>query len=384
MTKFCEKTQSEFVEMLKNFYNEKNIFPEISNKDEFFAFAKMHQLLPLVFHFAKQCNHSFGEDEDKILKMQALVLAQTMGVQTCQTQKFANFMIENNLKFSFLKGQFVNKFYPPSTRSMGDIDVYFNKDDEKQVVEFLGEQGYKVEKGFEQDINAKKGKVVFELHNNLYWFGVDVAKFCKMDNSGFDLQSQTLIVVVHMLKHLANMGCGIRQILDFALLLKHERSKIDLVAIEKFVESLGVKKAYDFVLAVMDKWFETSFCNQQIDKTELEFVEQRILLNGIFGFNTANENVLSMSRNSHLGHSKTKNFWRLIFPTYEAIKRTYPKLEKHRFLLPFYHVHRIFKKGFQNKRYKRIYTMQDDLKEVDELVKFNKILGLAGKYYDKN
>ena len=76
---------------------------------------------------------------------------------------------------------------------------------------------------------------------------------------------------------------------------------------------------------------------------------------------------------------KFKKYWEVIFPSYKNLIRRYPNAEKHKILVPFYYIYRIFKSLFgKDKGAKRIISEMSasDLEKGKYLIELKKDIGL--------
>ena len=130
-----------------------------------------------------------------------------------------------------------------------------------------------------------------------------------------------------MAKHLINGGCGIRFFIDTYLLNRAEFSREKR---EKLLANGGLLDFEKTAAHLAEVWFGEE------NHTALSHdLENWVLSAGIFG---DIENYVAIRRENS---SKLKYVLSRLFLPYSELKLYYPKLEKHPFLLPFYHIARI-------------------------------------------
>lgn len=125
-----------------------------------------------------------------------------------------------------LKGQGVAQLYEdPLTRNCGDIDLYFDSDEEKgKALSALSEKGMEYQQMADGAILFKWEGIEVEIHGRL----LDIYNpFCKKDirrlikRHGFSGNLPTpllnmLLLNTHVLKHVVGPGIGLRQLADLA------------------------------------------------------------------------------------------------------------------------------------------------------------------------
>ena len=379
MQEFLSVTKKEFLDIVKSYYNKSYAVGEITDIADMLKFAELHQLKGLLCHMLLNGKPK-AEYDERLIKSVYLSAIQTGLIFSRESERLKNFLTENGIYFYFLKGQYVKRYYEPEAiRSMGDVDVYVMEADTDKVKEYFTGNGYKQTLYYDKVYNFRNSLVEFELHNSIEWFGVDWAAEASI-NECLEPVYQLKLAIIHAMKHIVNFGCGIRQLLDIALMLKANGVNGLKGDFEDKIAKLRLTKCYFTLLGVIDKWFDTSYSPADTDKNAVDILEQVVLDGGVFGFNVNDYASINIVKNN----SKTKMLLSMLFPKYERMVLSYPKLENKKYLLPYYYVYRLINKGLKGKKYKEIYINDERQNAVDNRKLFVDSLELKEQYYNKN
>lgn len=170
------------------------------------------------------------------------------------------------IRVLIFKGQSLAVLYPDSSlRQSGDIDFFVYSDDwekaTKWAVEFSGE-GIKNTNSLKH-VEWNKEEVQYEMHNLLasftspshrkYWEKVEKEIWqtsWTVKIEGYDVPTLSpvyniLYVFVHLFQHFIKDGIGLRQIVDWYMLLTTYRLEADdVVLLECHLNGLGLRKAF--------------------------------------------------------------------------------------------------------------------------------------------
>ncbi len=314
---------------------------------ELYHLAKRHGLLHLVGE-ALVKNNLFDE---KIPVHQAFYKALMKAVVRYEQMHFqfkAICDVFENAKIDFipLKGAILRDYYPqPWMRQSCDIDILVKVADIDRACEILYKKlDFSVQKHGEYDVSLlSKSGVHFELHFgimesifegskmlDLVWETVSLA-----ENSKYRyVMSDDLFYfyhIVHMAKHFEANGCGIRFFLD-TWVLNHS-SSFNLNGLYKsLLDSVGLLKFEEASKLLCTVWFEGS------EHTPLtKDMEKFIIDAGLYG---TRENHFSFFQIRSGG--KKRYALSRIFPPFSKMKKNYPILKKHKYLLPVCHIIRWF------------------------------------------
>ncbi len=180
------------------------------------------------------------------------------------------------IPFVVVKGQVVGSLYPrPELRMPGDIDFYVSPadwDKALKLVRLNWNPTFHADTDGEQHVAFEHEGTLFEMHYNLHKFydrrnqaffdGIvahnishasavrvpgadcDVPTLCHADN--------VLYTFLHLYHHLVELGCGLRQFCDLAMLLSHlELGAAEVGRLRRNLETLGFMGAFRAVGAVL-------------------------------------------------------------------------------------------------------------------------------------
>lgn len=285
---------------------------------ELIRLAKEHTVLGIVANAV--CNNrihlSVSHEQESLRKQTVLGLMQYHMLHQKQYQQFehaisdfANLMNKNQISYVVFKGMAVAQFYPsPYSRTMGDVDFYVpasNFDKAVGIIERVLKvtiERDEIDKHFCFDYHG----IRFEMHYQIETFGN--AKHQKYFNLLIDtLLSSTssfktndkdvamlpplgdlIVIFKHWFNHLLIEGVGLRQTLDFLVLLNAYQDKIDFFLLQKHLKAIGYWKAFKAMVAMMEQRFglvcANSYCHlESIDYTYGDMLLREVLSCGNFG-----------------------------------------------------------------------------------------------------
>ena len=251
------------------------------------------------------------------------------------------------IPFLPLKGSVIRKYYPESwMRTSCDIDVlvhaekldiaisylmkklqYVEKDRSTHDISLVSPTGIVVELHFDLVEEERANKAIDVLR--LVWDNVVLCENCKymyeMKDSFFYFYH-----VAHMAKHFENGGCGIRPFIDLWILenLKNRNQN----ACDELLLQGDLLRFAEVSRHLSDVWFG----NGKPNEITLQ-MQDFILKGGAYGASDNRVAIQQKKRGGRIGYFIS----RMIIP-YERLKRYYPVLEKHRWMMPFYQIKRWF------------------------------------------
>lgn len=316
--------------------------PELLQKT--YALAKKHDLGHLVGQAAADWKLPESEtvEQCKQAAMKALyryVRLDGQFVAVCSTLEAAQ------IPFIPLKGSVLRAHYPqPWMRTSCDMDILVHETDLDQAVACLKEKlKYQYQGRSPHDVSLfSPGGVHLELHySTIEDF---VSKKAEQILSGiweaatpvagwqYHLEIPDSLFyyyhIAHMAKHIEHGGCGVRPFLDIWVLKYREEH--DPQARHMLLENGGLRTFANAVEQLSEIWFSGA----QYDPLSLH-LETYIFEGGVYG-NEKNRIALNQSkRGGKLQYALSR-----IFLPYDIMKHYYPVLQKHKWLLAWYHVKR--------------------------------------------
>lgn len=250
-----------------------------------------------------------------------------------------------NIPYVPLKGAVIRAYYPePWLRTSCDIDILIQETDLPRAVQALERCGYQAEKKkayHDISLHTPSG-IHLELHfsiqeamENIDRVLVNAWEYTEPDGDGCRRKFSAAFFMFHQIAHASyhflRGGCGIRLFLDIYLL--EQKLPYDADSLAALLKRSGLEKFFAQIQQLLAVWFENASPDTVTQKTE-----EYIIAGGIYG---SRENHASVQQVSAGG--KGRAIWRRIFLPYDSLKLSYPKLAKHRWLLPYYTIVRLFR-----------------------------------------
>lgn len=251
------------------------------------------------------------------------------------------------IPFLPLKGSVIRAYYPEAwMRTSCDIDVLVQHEDLEKAVSCLVQNCRYVEKEratHDVSLFSQTG-IHVEIHFDLVEEGraknaIDVLQSVwenasLRDNSKYWYEMTDAYFyfyhVAHMAKHFENGGCGIRPFIDLWI-LDHMKD-VDRSARDALVSRGGLLKFTKASRALSEVWFG----EKEPDERSLQM--QEFLLNGgVYGSADNRVALGQKEKGGRIGYVLSR-----MFIPYAKLKRYYPVLEKHRWLMPFMQIRRWF------------------------------------------
>lgn len=266
---------------------------------------------------------------------------------TAERQNLCKFMEDNHIWYMPLKGVFLQELYPElGMRQMADNDILFDAEYQKQICDFMVENGYAVKsygKG-NHDVYTKPPVYNFEMHTSLFnQYGrvqfhdyyKDVREKLVQDSDGsfgyhFTDEDFYIYITAHEYKHYSGGGTGLRSLMDSFVYNRAKGGAMDHEYIEAEFEKLGIADFARESLELSQKIFTDPDCTSlsEEERTMLEYV----LFSGTYG---TTENKVSKQLEKYEGRFvKVRYIFRRIFPDISVYKISYPFFYRHKWLLP--------------------------------------------------
>ena len=200
-----------------------------------------------------------------------------------------------------LKGAGLAALYPnPLHRCAGDMDIYVGETDYDKANRVAQSIGYKMGSESTYHSHLDRGTMVVENHRKMVaifskplqkeflrqlsaWYPSGAASV-QINGVAIPVppaQFNVLFVFLHMYKHFIQMGVGLRQLCDWAILLNSTSvSSLELGGCKKGWEYLGL-----FLVEYLGLDAEKLPYYNPAMRTEMELAKELILKDGNFGFN---------------------------------------------------------------------------------------------------
>ena len=251
------------------------------------------------------------------------------------------------IPFLPLKGSVLRAYYPePWMRTSCDIDILVHREDFDAAVSYLSEhlQYAEVARSTHDISLAGPSGIHVELHFDLLeeerannaidvlqsvW---DRATLCENSAYRYEMSDAFFYFyhIAHMAKHFETGGCGIRPLIDLWIL--NQREGIDFSARNDLLEKGGLLRFATLTHDLSEVWLD----GKEPDSLMLE-MQDFILHGGVYGTTDNRVALQQTKKGGRFGY-----FMSRIFVPTAKLKRYYPILEKHPYLMPIMQVRRWF------------------------------------------
>lgn len=327
--------------------------PEGLSLQELFDFSKSHCMEALVFRGLSTLLPHSGDAvwmqwENRVNQL----LAQSI-VQLQERDDLIEILTRKGIDVLPVKGCWLKELYPDlGDRQMADLDMLIHPADAAAAEDIILQMGYRKEEVLSHHtMYLKLPYMVLELHTSLlpdidehggYYEDIwEKALPAEGNPRLFRLspEDEYLYYLVHLSKHLADGGSGIRTILDNTVYSRC-LPNLDRAYLERELKTLGLWELAQQIQKLSRCWFETG----QTVSEDLRSLAQAICTAGTYG----SMEMRTQQRMDHLRekyHNPITLLWaygipRLFRPLSE-MKRHYPVLAKAPFLLPVFWIVRI-------------------------------------------
>ena len=336
--------------------------PEELSLQELFDFSKKHSVEALVFRgLATLPPHSgdavWMQWENRVNQL----LAQSI-VQLQERDNLIQMLTQKGIDVLPVKGCWLKELYPDiNDRQMSDLDILIRPEDAASAEQALLSAGYRKEDVcFYHTTYHKPPYTAVELHVSLlpdidehfgYYQNIWEKGLPMEETPGLyrlKPEDEYLYYIVHLSKHMAEGGSGLRSILDNSIYFRcfPDRNEAYL---EKELETLGLLEFARQVQELSRCWFETGTAIPEA----LEPLAQAVCTAGTYGsLETRTRNRMESLRAKH--RNPVTRFFAYCLPRFfrplSEMKRRYPVLEKAPILLPVFWMVRIVSMMLHNEK----------------------------------
>ena len=300
-------------------------------------------------------------------------------------KKLFDYMDRRGIWHMPLKGIVLKELYPqPGMRQMADNDILFDAAKQREVEEYMVGQGYEavsVGKG-NHDIYAKPPAYNFELHTALYgvvhkevWrrYYENVKDRLKKDagaNSGYHFSEEDfyLYITTHAFKHYDAGGTGLRCLMDCYVYIQRMGERMDWDYVEAESVKLGIVDFEKRIRELSRKLFSDPAHFHEIYERKLSQEEREMVLylydSGTYGtlHHKVRNKLAALQEDAGPIRKKTKwNYYRRrLFPDADWYRQYHPLVYRHKWLMPFFFVYRIFRGAALRRR-----VIQEEIQAVE-------------------
>lgn len=360
-----EKFEKEFLSVLSAFFqNRDDVFVSAENLEKIFSLANDHNLLPLVCDVLSK---KYGE-EKAFQKAKPLALA-AYSSQCLRNERFLclyRTLAENGIEPICVKGACIRSLYKNgSLRPSGDEDLLIKKEDEERFERIMHENSFVLRSMGENEkaYFDSSTSLLIEAHTSLFF---ETGELGKKLNGFFSspfsdakkvqvettpvltlgIQSGLLYLVCHAFKHFIRCGFGIRQVCDIAVYMREYKESLDFALLESELSKINAKVFFEGMVNIAVKhlgFSDIAFPLLDTGMDEMPLLED-ILRAGVYGkSNSSRVHSAGITLCAVTEEKDKASVFSALFPSAKSLAKSYPSLNKLRFLYPWFAFLRIAK-----------------------------------------
>lgn len=386
-----------FIKLLSSYLNKNEIQLNNIDWDEIFEMASIHNVCGIVYASINKKNICNNEKIKKKLELMFISTIRYSAIQEITLENIIELLCRNKIRHILFKGTVLRNYYPDKElRTMGDIDIVIDSENQKVVNEILVENGYEFDEfaSHEAVRNYIKNNICFEIHSqvieknlfddidyiNYFNNNFENAVLIKDYTYEFTYEYHFLYIMVHMAKHFKFSGCGVRMLFDVAVFIKHLSNVLKWDVIERELTVLGLENFSANIFKLCKEWFNVTIpiLDFNIDDSKIVIIGDYVIDGGVFGYDCKNVDALRFTENNETFVSKLKNVSRMVFPSYEHLKSRYVWFENvPRYLLPLGWVRFWWFRVIKN-RENSMERIKNAFRDNEDALIHNKLLSIAG------
>lgn len=256
------------------------------------------------------------------------------------------------VKYLQLKGKYFCDLYPNyGMREFADNDILVEPFDKKINDNVFLPLGYHLEaEGSVHHAYQKEPIFDFEMHKGLFadymtkfsYFDDVMDRVVRVDENRYEYrmtnEDQYLFALAHMFKH-DKAGTGLRGYLDFILLNRSLKEKLDRSFVENMLEKMELAEFERESISISEQLYDGERCT--LGEDELFY----LACGYVYG--TAEHRI-----EKQVKEKGKKAYWEKLFLPYSLVSSSYPIIKKFPILYPFFHIYRFIVVLFDGKRRK--------------------------------
>ena len=312
---------------------------------ELLEISKKHDVDHLLVFGLKE--NGLLTHENAVLEKKIFMAAYRYERINYEYEKLLSAFEDAKIPFIPLKGSIIRKYYPePWMRTSCDIDVLVHKEDLEDAILYLTENlNYTEKERATHDVSLfSPSGVHVEIHFDLVEEGrannaIDIlstvwdnVSLHKNSEYRYDMSDAFFYFyhIAHMAKHFETGGCGIRPFIDLWILDRIDGC--DKIKRDKLLLEGGLLKFADVSRTLSEVWFS----GKKVDLLSSK-MQEFLLHGGVYGSADNRVALMQGKQGGRVGYILSR-----MFVPIERLKRYYPILEKHPYLMPFMQIRRWF------------------------------------------
>ena len=331
------------------------------NLDHIRNMARDHSLSSLLSAALESVGLASNEDiEKKNLAIRKIMLLDA------ERAAILSELESRGIRHMALKGVVLKELYPSiGLRQMADNDILFDSDARGEMKQIMVARGYDVYayNHSNHDVYLKEPVYNFEMHVSLFspnkshnfeaYFAnaLEVSRKNAGSSYGYSMTDEYfyLYLKAHEYKHWVHSGTGLRSLVDTYVYLKAKQDSMDREYLDSELKRLDILSYEEMTRALALKIFDPDFAESNIDGAMLSEDEVRELDNflfygtyGTFAKQVSNDLDKTVTGEKNTFGQKLRYIMKSLFPPVEFYRVYSPLAYKHRWLIPFIAIKRIF------------------------------------------
>jgi len=324
------------------------------NMDEVLKTSRRHSLSGLCAFALEKA----GAMNDAFLKEKLVSVRKVMRLDA-ERKRILGIFEKKGIWYMPLKGVYMKEYYPQlGMRVMCDNDILIDSTRIGEITKIMENDGYtrcwdsgKNDMGFQ-----KKPEFNYEMHMCLigeydseifYEYYKDVKERLKKDDNNnygyhFTNEDYYIFMIVHEYKHYITAGTGLRSLADVYVFLRKFEKELDFDYITREMQKLGTEEFETAGRSLAMKIYSSE------EFPELSEEEQNMLdyylSSGTYG---SKKNYVKFKKNEIFGEdtevSDAGYLWKRLFPPMDHYRKYFPFFYRHKILIPFCWVYRLFR-----------------------------------------
>lgn len=310
--------------------------PNCENADNFIMLSNQYDMLNIIYSCIME-----QLSEKALMFCTSTIMKSALLEENRQYEfkRICDYAEKNNIFILALKGIYTRTIYPDSSfRKMTDVDLFYNRKQEKQVNQMMKSLGFR-DAGYSMKHITwynSTSNVTVEMHNSLFpEFGLGKTFFSDLFKRTIPLDGYKNIfrmcdndnyiyTLFHFYGHYCYSSVRLRQLTDLYVMQLY--CDLSFGRIEREIKLLDLYDFYVQVKSITNKLFVSG---EVLSENEEKFADV------FFGNTVSPEKEEEDSR-------KLFRILKTMFPKPEKIYVFYPFIYRHKWLLPFGYIKRIF------------------------------------------
>lgn len=347
--------------LISSFLKNEDIEPLPSNIDinYFFAFCKFHRLENIVYLALK--NTEMPKELRSLFEKSYFVSINHLAKQQYYIEKVEKAFEDAGIDYFIMKGTELSSLYPSDDmRLSSDFDMYIGNEKAELARDIMVNLGFEIkdymdDDGHDQYVIDKT--ILCELHRvliqNDYPWKNECNKIpervikCEDNNHRYKMKIEDFYIynLAHAANHIKSAGIGIRIFIDLWMIYTKYKNQFDYNYLNEKLQSANLTRFEECSKELYLYWFEGKTPKDPTVTAMAVFVAQSGWMGTYNQYSSAKLAQNAKDSNSS-ALTKLKSYQKIVFPSYQDLIKRYPKAEKHKLLVPYYYIYRIFKSMF--------------------------------------